>query len=676
MAAVCLFMGVICSAGCENYNIPISQTNTGVSSGGATGISVTLAPAGIIFVDVGKSRAVIATLAGDTGNQGVNWSLSGPGSLSNATTTSVNYNAPASVDVPATVSATSVADPTQVASATMYSVPVPTIQTTPLPGGTAGQQYNEPIIVNNGAAPFTWSLAGGSLPPGVQFFVASQAAIVLEGVPTQAGTFNFTMEVTDVTSVSAKQAFTVVISAASGGSGQLQPAATLGGGGVNNALLQGNYAFQFGGFGPNGMVGAAGNLTADGNGNISAGTVDRNSAAGAQKGLAFAGTYAVGANQLGEMTLEFGDGTSATYAIAVSSGGNARFIEFDGTAGTGTNGSGEMKKQNATSLPGLKLAGNYTFELTGVDAQGARMAVAGEFAADGNGALSEGALDANDAGTMTSQTALTGSYAPSVGGAGSAVMNVTGTGTVHLSLYPISADEMFAVETDGAGQPLLVGSILRQSAGPFTNATFAGNDVVQMMGTGSGATQMIFGLMNADGAGNAVLSAAQMTNEGVSEMDATYTMAMSSRGRAVLGPAAGSPLVYLVGPNEGFVLGTDSSVMTGWIQGQTAGTMTTASFSGTIAGASLFPASSGVTESIVSLSFDGKGNVSGTGASSGPDGLTLLPIQQGTYSVSAGDLFLSITWPLQNPQPMLIDSPGRLIVVPSGAQFAPIVLNK
>jgi hypothetical protein len=235
---------------------------------------------------------------------------------------------------------------------------------------------------------------------------------------------------------------------------------------------------------------------------------------------------------------------------------------------------------------------------------------------------------------------------------------------------------MFAVETDGAGQPLLVGSILRQSAGPFTNATFAGNDVVQMMGTGSGATQMIFGLMNADGAGNAVLSAAQMTNEGVSEMDATYTMAMSSRGRAVLGPAAGSPLVYLVGPNEGFVLGTDSSVMTGWIQGQTAGTMTTASFSGTIAGASLFPASSGVTESIVSLSFDGKGNVSGTGASSGPDGLTLLPIQQGTYSVSAGDLFLSITWPLQNPQPMLIDSPGRLIVVPSGAQFAPIVLNK
>ena len=282
---------------------------------------------------------------------------------------------------------------------------------------------------------------------------------------------------------------------------------------------------------------------------------------------------------------------------------------------------------------------------------------------------------------MTNQAALGGNYSAAGSGAGSAVLNLNGAAQVHLSLYAISADEMFAVETDGAGQPLLVGSILRQSGGPFASATFAGNEVVQMAGTsgaGSGGTttQMIFGLMSADGGGNAALSAAEMTNNGVSEVDAAYTATVSAGGRAVLGPGAGSPIVYFVSANEGFVLGTDASVMTGWMGPQNAGAITASTFNGTMSGGSIFPTSAGVTQSIVALSFDGKGNVSGTGASSGPNGLALLPVQQGTYSVSAGDIFLSITWPLQNPQPMLIASPGMVIVVPSDASFAPIVVNK
>ena len=669
---ICLIVGAICGAGCNDYYIPITATNTGSSSGGVSGVSVTLSPGGIVFVDVGKSRLIAATLTSDTGNQGVNWSLTGPGTLTNVTPTSVVYNAPATQDLPATVSATAVADSTQVASSTMYSVPPPTFSTTTLTAGTVGGAYNQNVVISNGAAPYSWSVASGSLPPGISFYISSLTTITLEGAPTTAGSYSFTLQVTDVCSIVVKQAFTLTI----GATPMASPGATLGGGGVKNSLVQGSYVFQFAGSGPNGMIGAAGSFTADGNGDLTSGVMDRTSAAGTQKALAFTGTYAVGANQLGEMTLAFADGTSATYAVAVSSNGDARFIEFDDTTGTGTNGSGQMRKQDATSLAALKVSGNYAFELAGMDAQGLRMAVAGEFYANDKGAVSEGTLDVNDAGTMTNQASLAGSYSAANNGTGNAVLNLTGAGAVHLNLYAISADELFAVETDGAGQPLLVGSIMRQSGGPYSDATLAGNDVLRMTGTSGGATSLVFGLLSADKAGNAALSAALVSSDGVSEMDATYNAAVSAGGRAVMSTAAGAPIVYLVGPNEGFVLGTDASVMTGWVGPQATGAMTNASFSGTFAGASVISAGSGVTESIVALSFDGKGNVSGTGASSGPNGLLLLPVQQGTYSVKSGDIFLSVTWPLQNPQTMVIAAPGTLIVVPVDASFVPILISQ
>jgi len=675
IAVMCVLAGALCLSGCDDYNIPIYQTNTGVSAGGTSGITVTIAPSGIIFVDIGKSREISVTLTNDTGNQGVNWTLTGPGTLSQATPTTVIYTAPTTQDTPATVSATSVSDSTQVASATVYSVPLPAVSTTSLPGGTVGTEYSQVVDAVNGAAPYSWSVASGSLPSGVTFTVSSSAAITVEGVPATAGTYNFTLEITDVCSVAAKQAFTVVIAAASGSS--VVRASALGGSGSNNSLLNGNYAFQFGGSGPGGMIGAAGNLSADGNGNVTSGIVDRSSATGVQKALPFTGSYAVGTNQLGDMTLNYADGTSTTYAVAVSGDGNARFIEFDDLTGTGTRGSGILTKQDASSLAALNVAGNYVFELSGVDAQGSRMATAGQFSLDASGTISAGIADVNDAGTMTSQAALTGNVLASGSRAGSAVMNVAGfAGPVHLSLYLISAEEMYAVETDGAGQPLMVGTILRQSGGPFSTATLAGNDVIQMSGESAGATQMVFGLISADGAGNTALSAAQMTSDGVSQLDTKYAAAVSATGRTILGASPGSMIIFLANTNSGFVLGTDASVMTGWIGASPSQTLTRASFVGTMTGSSMISGSAGMTDSIVALSFDGKGNVSGTGASSGPTGLTILPIQQGSYQVGAGDIFVTVTWPLQNPQPMLIAAPNSLILVPSQAGFAPIVVNQ
>jgi hypothetical protein len=700
---VAVIAGWIWTSGCQDYNIPIAPANTGTSPGG----TVNITPAGLIFVDVGRTRNMVVTISSDPGQQGVTWALSGPGSLSNITTTSATYTGSATAGDTATVTVTGVAHPTEIASASMYMVPLPTITTTTLPGGTVGANYNGTVTAINGAAPFNWSVASGSLPPGLTFSQSSLNSITFEGAPkcpagaTTCSTlpYNFTMQLNDVASAVTTQAFTITVAGtSSSSSGNSEILKTLAGGGVSNSLLQGDYAFRFGGFNPQGMTAAAGSFSADGNGNIVGGLVDRTGVAGgAQHGLALTGTYSIGANNLGVMTLNFADGTNATYAMAVSSDGSARFIEFDASAGgvSGTNGSGDMKKQDATSLASLKVAGNYVFQLAGVDSQGARMAAAGAFAVNDAGAMSAGVADVNDAGTMANAP-FTGNFAQTTSGARTAEIDfdpkaATGIVSGHLSLYPVSADEFFAVETDAAGQPLMVGSIVRQSAASFTSGSFAGNGIVQATGFSGGETQMIFGLLSVDATtGAGALSAAQLSGGGASELNAKYTSSVGANGRVALAsavsPAAGvasasassAPIIYLVRPNAGFVLGTDASVMVGWTQAQSpgSGTITAASFKGTIAGASVFPAGPAMTQSVVSFAFDGKGTVSGTGATSGPDGQALLPILQGTYSVGSGDIFMSVTWPLQSPQPMLILSSGKLIVVPPSASYAPIAVKQ
>jgi hypothetical protein len=56
--------------------------------------------------------------------------------------------------------------------------------------------------------PFTWTLANGTLPPGVTLFSNGQ----IFGTPTATGTFAFTVKVTDANGQAATQAFSVTIS--------------------------------------------------------------------------------------------------------------------------------------------------------------------------------------------------------------------------------------------------------------------------------------------------------------------------------------------------------------------------------------------------------------------------------------------------------------------------------
>ncbi|HEU4587995.1 MAG TPA: Ig-like domain-containing protein [Gemmatimonadales bacterium] len=67
------------------------------------------------------------------------------------------------------------------------------ISTTTLPGGRAGESYNEALAATNGKAPYKWTRVSGTLPPGLTLADSGQ----ISGIPLTPGTYRFTVRVTD-----------------------------------------------------------------------------------------------------------------------------------------------------------------------------------------------------------------------------------------------------------------------------------------------------------------------------------------------------------------------------------------------------------------------------------------------------------------------------------------------
>ncbi len=181
----------------------IQTFHVGIGKGGSK-VQVALTPTSVTLLS-NQNQQFTATVS-RTSNTAVTWSAAA-GSVN----ASGLYTAPA-VTTPTNVivTATSNAESSKSASATVTVNPLSTqplaITTTTLPQGQQGNPYSEVFAATGGTTPYSWSVSTGT-PPGI----AMNANGDFAGTPTAAGTFNFTVTVTDANSKTASGNFSATV---------------------------------------------------------------------------------------------------------------------------------------------------------------------------------------------------------------------------------------------------------------------------------------------------------------------------------------------------------------------------------------------------------------------------------------------------------------------------------
>jgi hypothetical protein len=424
----------------------------------------------------------------------------------------------------------------------------------------------------------------------------------------------------------------------------------------NDSALNGNYALNFSGISGNGIVSsvfaAVGRFTADGAGNLTSGELDTNGVGGAAAAQSFTGTYSIGADNRGVMTLNI-SGSSSKFAFALLANGNAQLIEFDAGGGAGTIGSGTIEKADTTAYSTAKISGDYTFGLAGFDNVNNRAAIEGRFTSNGTGTLTNSVGDVNAYGTDYSMTFTAATYAVSNTATGRGTMHLAftfggATGSLNFVFYIVNSGKLFSLESDAVttATPLLNGVVVQQQipAAGFSNSSLNGNMVIYLTGLsicGSGprVPKAVAGLLTSNG--NGALSLTYDENyckAPNSVIGAAGTYNVASNGRTSITIGGNSLVAYLVNSNQVFLFVSDANVLFGFGEPQEASSFNNSVLKGTYAGFTTNPAAFGVVVFSGEFSADGVtpiGNVAGTediGAQSAPNPSVAF---KGTYSVTS-----------------------------------------
>ena len=341
---------------------------------------------------------------------------------------------------------------------------------------------------------------------------------------------------------------------------------------TNNSKLHGQYAFLFKGFDSAGVYEAAASFIADGNGNVISGVEDINRTSGPQTGLAISGTYQVGGDNRGTLTLKSNLGT---FIFAFALNGTAKAGKLIESDNSGIVGSGVIKLQDPAAFNPSAFTGGYAISLTGADVGGGRIAAIGSIFPSGAGTISGSSLDVNDAGdTMPTFATFSGTYSVDGNGHGKATFVIPGLdgGTFNFALYAISATECFVVSIDplSANNPIFAGMLEAQIGLPFLTSSFKGASIFDLTGSNGSFSQVTVGRIQFDGAGNTQVQFDQ--NRGGTTtigglLTGAYSIQLNGRGVMTLDNAQNGArsvwIFYAIGPNHAFLLSSDASVGSG-----------------------------------------------------------------------------------------------------------------
>jgi hypothetical protein len=404
-------------------------------------------------------------------------------------------------------------------SITINGPPPLIISTTTVPGGVEGSAYNATVSVSSGGVPpLTWSIAAGSLPPGLS--LNPQTALI-SGTPTTQGTFNFTVQVVD--SAIPPQTATQALSITVGPPGTLVITTTT----VPSGTTDNSYSAPLhatGGVQPFHWSVSLGNLPSglmlDPNSGLISGTPI---AAGTS-----AFTVMVTDSETVPMT------ASATFSIVIAAG---------------------------TSNLEL-LNGDYAFLFNGFDSGGS-VVIAGQFFANGLGHLTVGTMDVNRTSGVSLNQSFTGTY--TMGSDGRGVLMITvGSSTSSYAFALDSASNGQFVELDSTGTHGS-GILRKQLFSSFSAANFDGDYAFGLAGAdSSGKRAALAGTIHADGSvnltgGNLDVNDAGTLQSNLQGTTGDFGVAGNGRGTATITiPATLDFVFYMVSDDEALFMSSDA----------------------------------------------------------------------------------------------------------------------
>jgi hypothetical protein len=300
---------------------------------------------------------------------------------------------------------------------------------------------------------------------------------------------------------------------------------------------------------------------------------------------------------------------------------------FGGGGGGGSSG-GTFSNSN--------LSGSYAFSFSGVNQNGF-FAVAGSFQANGSGMITGGTIDINSGTGIFTDQAVTGTYAVSKNGQGTATLTAS-AGTFDIAFVIVSTQNALVIRFDTTSTGS--GTIALQSSSAFSLNALAGTFAFNLAGAdapGIGKAEASAGLFIVNSSGNLTGGIQDTDDNGVVSANvalAPVNLAMSipTNGRGTLAIGTRNFAYYVVDANHLKLIETDLAPALAGDAFRQSGTPISGSFAFTVAGAN----TGGTFVAGGIINTDGAGHVLNTSAQDvNNDGVIAEnSALSGTYSVA------------------------------------------
>ncbi len=226
--------GTPTASGSFTFTAKVTDSTTPTAQAATESFTITVAAAVTpVTISTGSvssgqvGTAYSTTLAASGGTTPYSWSissgalpagvtLSAAGTISGTPTASGSFTFTAKVTDSTTPTAQTATKSFALTVAAAVS-PV-TITTSTLPAGQVGVAYSTLLAASGGTTPYSWSLGSGILPAGLSLSTGG----TLSGTPTTAGSFTFTIKVTDSTTPTTQTATNSLTFTAAAANGPVQ----------------------------------------------------------------------------------------------------------------------------------------------------------------------------------------------------------------------------------------------------------------------------------------------------------------------------------------------------------------------------------------------------------------------------------------------------------------------